>query len=139
MHSVCIERKGLVASVPCMASAPERADKRPMQTVILSPGDYKIACGVRLRQLIDALGLKYVEAARHMEIPPNQLGNWMRGDALPTPYQLYRFCRINGVNTDWVYLGDPSGLPGRVTAKLLEAAQPPEAPAAGARRASEKA
>lgn len=93
--------------------------------LILSKSDYQREVGLRLRRLIDACGMKYVKAAELMGVPKNQLGNWMRGNhGFPDHYALYRFCRIAGVNTDWVYLGDPSGLPQRVTEALLR--QEPE-------------
>lgn len=93
-----------------------------MEQAVLSKADHTKAVGVRLRQLIDALGLSYVDAANDMGVTKNHLGNWMRGAAYPLHYSLYRFCRIRGVNTDWVYLGDPSGLPHRVAAALLQPA-----------------
>jgi transcriptional regulator with XRE-family HTH domain len=90
------------------------------QAHILSKSDHMKAVGNRLRQLIDALGIKYAQAARDMEIPKNHLGNWMRGEAYPLPFEMYRFCRIRGVNMDWVFLGDPSGLPHRVAEQLMQ-------------------
>ena len=96
-----------------------------MKTAILSKSDHMKAVGARLRQLIDALGISYVEAAKDMGIPKNHLGNWMRGDAYPLHYEIYRFARIRGVNLDWVFLGDPSGLPQRVFAKLPGLGQEP--------------
>ena len=79
------------------------------------------AVNVRLRQLIDALGIKYVRAAEDMGITKNHLGNWMREEkpVYPDIYKIYRFCRIRGVDFNWVFLGDPSGLPERVSRILL--------------------
>ena len=87
---------------------------------ILHRADHMKVVGLRLRQLIAALGLKQVEAARQMDIPKNQLGNWLRGEAYPIHYSMYRFCRVNGIGIDWVFLGDPGGLPHRLSAKLLQ-------------------
>jgi len=87
---------------------------------IESKEDHIAAVGARLRQLIDALDIPYVEAARDMGVPKSQLGNWMRGDrSYPPIYPIYRFCRIRGVDMNWVFLADPSGLPHRVTSRLL--------------------
>jgi transcriptional regulator with XRE-family HTH domain len=94
----------------------------PLYQAILAEPDYRREVGERLRQLIDALGLSYVQAAQMMLVPKNHLGNWMRGDAFPRHYNLYRFCRINGVNTDWVLLGDYSALPYSVVEALLQQA-----------------
>ncbi len=71
------------------------------------------AVNVRLRQLIDALGIKYVRAAEDMGITKNHLGNWMREEkpVYPDIYKIYRFCRIRGVDFNWVFLG-PFGAAG---------------------------
>lgn len=108
-----------------------------MKQLILTETDHRVACGFRLRQLIDALGISYVQAASEMGVTKNHLGNWMRGVAYPKHYELYRFCRIRGVNTDWVLLGDPSGLPAKVYEPLMKLAQELEAPAEPASQASE--
>ena len=99
------------------------------------------AVGVRLRQLIDALNMSYVEAADIMGIDKSGLGNWMRGrPSYPSVYSLYKFCRTKGVDFNWVFLGDPSGLPDRAARTLLglepkQADQPePATQAAGTRK-----
>jgi hypothetical protein len=115
--------------------------KGRVETAILSQRDHRIACGVRLRQLIDAVGTgrgRYVRAARDMGIEPNHLGNWMRGHGYPGQYELYKYCRKHGVTMDWVFLGDPSGLPHRVSEKLLKLGSAPEDRVEQARPASEK-
>lgn len=68
------------------------------------------AVGDRLRRVIKALGIKQVAAAEDMGVTKNHLGNWLRGVAYPLNYELYKFCRIRGVSTDYIFLGDPSGL-----------------------------
>ena len=108
-----------------------------MEQLILTETDHRIACGFRLRQIIDALGISYVQAADEMGVKKNHLGNWMRGTAYPRHYELYKFCRIRGVTTDWVFLGDPSGLPERVAQPLLKLAQGPEDRAEPASQAAE--
>jgi len=62
-----------------------------------------------------------------MGVTKNHLGNWMRGDAYPRHYEVYRLCRVTGLTTDYLYLGDPSGLPKRLLDKLVapEEAQEP--------------
>jgi transcriptional regulator with XRE-family HTH domain len=111
-----------------------------METVILPRSDHVREVGRRLRLLIEAIGITQAEAARDMGVPPNHLGNWIRGDrSYPLEYSIYRFCRIRGVDTNWLYLGDPSSLPERVARRLLnlEPAPEPEAPLVKARRADE--
>lgn len=96
------------------------APSREMEQLLLPETEYMRVVGDRLRRLIDALGISYVEAARDMGVTRNQLGNWMRGNhGFPRHYALYRFARIRGVNVDWILLGDPSGLPKKVADALL--------------------
>lgn len=98
-----------------------------MEQLLLAQGDHMRAVGARLRRLIDALGIQYVEAAADMGIPKNQIGNWMRGEAYPRPYNLYLFCRKRGVSCDYVLLGDPAGLRGPVYQAVMRSA-PEQAP-----------
>lgn len=116
MHHSCT----LCNSEPCTDWWTTLVHRREMEQTILSQRDHMVEVGHRLRRLIDALGIPYKQAADEMGITKNHLGNWMRGDAYPRPYELYRFCRIRGVNMDWIFLGDPSGLPHRVVTRLLE-------------------
>lgn len=105
---------------------------------ILAKSDHVQHVGVRLRQLIDALDISYVQAAHEMGVTKSQLGNWMRGDSYPAPYQLYLFCRRRGLTFDWVYLGDPAGLPYQVATRLLQGEQAPEETSGAGSQASEK-
>ena len=97
------------------------APSRPMDVLILPESEHRKAVGVRLRRLIAANDLKLVQAAEVMGVTKNHLGNWLRGTAYPQHYALYRFCRAAGVNTDYVMLGDPSGLPKRIADRVLAA------------------
>lgn len=109
-----------------------------MSEVLITPkSDHVRATGLRLRQLIKALGLSYVKAAEDMGISKSHLGNWMRGDNYPGPFELYRFCRRHGVNFDWVFLGDPASLPHRVAERLLTAELAQEAQTDADNQASE--
>ncbi len=105
---------------------------------ILSKSDHVQQVGIRLRQLIDALEIPYVQAATEMGVSKSQLGNWMRGDSYPAPYQLYLFCRRRGVNFDWPFLGDPAALPYQVASRLLQGEPEPEPPSAADNQVSEK-
>jgi transcriptional regulator with XRE-family HTH domain len=93
-----------------------------------SESDFNAEAGRRLRAHIDALGIRQVDAAADMRVTKSHLGNWLRGAPI-RPYQLYRFCRLRGVGMDWIFLGDPSGLPHKLANKLMEIpkqADPPE-------------
>lgn len=109
-----------------------------MQAAILTQADHIRAVGYRLRQLIDALDISYADAARDMDVTKNHLGNWMRGDrSYPLEYNMYRFCRIRGVDMNWVFLGDPSALPKRVADRLMAVLLEPEGSEAQASRVSD--
>lgn len=110
----------LASEIVHRQAALHRAQSWAMEQLILALSDHKKAVGHRLRQLIDALNMKYVDAAEEMGTSRNHLGNWMRGRDYPLWYPLYKFCRVRGVNTDWVMLGDPSSLPAKVRDRLLE-------------------
>ena len=109
-----------------------------MEQLILTQSDHMAAVGSRLRRLIAALGIKQVEAAADMGVTKNHLGNWLRGDAYPRHYELYRFCRIRGVTADYVLLGDPSGLKASVLSALMQQELEPEEDEASDRQAVEK-
>lgn len=91
-----------------------------MEMALLTATDHQAAVGERLRAAIDACGLRYIQAAEIMGVTKNHLGNWMRGDSPVRVYELYRLCRVTGVTADWVLLGDPSGLPQRLAARLIQ-------------------
>lgn len=105
----------------------------PMQTAILGVTDHQRVVGHRLRKLIDALGISYVEAGKDMDVSKSKLGNWMRGDNYPDPHAIYRFCRARRINSgvfDFIFLGDYSGLPQRIAEPLeAELLSSPEASA----------
>ena len=97
-----------------------------MEMAFLSTTDHQAEAGRRLRAAIDALGIKYVEAAALMGISKNMLNNWMAGSAPVRAYELYRLCRATGVTADWVLLNDPSGLPQRIAQRLRTAEAAPQ-------------
>lgn len=105
---------------------------------ILAKSDHVQQVGIRLRQLIDALEIPYTLAAEEMGVSKSQLGNWMRGDSYPAPYQLYLFCRRRGLNFDWPFLGDPASLPYQVASRLLQGGPEPEQLSVADSQASEK-
>lgn len=101
-------------------------------------GDHKQECGLRLRQAIDGVGLRQVEAARIMRVSPSKLGNWLRGSNYPDPFALALFCDATGVTTDWVFRGrlpgwaSPVGAPpASASAASSAASRAAERPALG--------
>lgn len=82
-----------------------------METTILSHTDHKRAVGVRLRKIIDLLGMPYTEAADLMGVSKQVLRNWMAGDSYPAHYALYKLCRSRGIDFDYIFLGQWDHLP----------------------------
>lgn len=124
--------------IPAPTSGHGSCTIRRMESAFLSERDYHIECGRRLRALIDALGMRQVEAAQIMGISKSHLGNFLRGDPIRV-YALYRLCKVKGVGMDWVFNGDPSGLPHRVATELLRLGGEPEGREAAAHQEVETA
>lgn len=85
-----------------------------VETAILGITDYQSAAGARLRKVIKLLGLTYTEAADIMGVTKHVLNHWMVGSNPIQPYALYRLCRSRGIDFNYIFLGDWSGLPHRV-------------------------
>ncbi len=119
----CITHAPKASPIHAPTGGRDRCTLPTMEQLILAQSDHMRAVGSRLRMIIDALGLPYVDAAAELGVSKSHLGNWMRGDSYPRQYELYRFCRIRGINTDYIFLGDPSGLPGRVLEALIRQEQ----------------
>lgn len=125
MHQSCIPMQAQIVHgmhERCGGTLPPMTGAR-----VLRETDYHKAAGYRLRALIQALietcrVRSFAQAAEHLEISAPHLGNWMRGKPIRT-YHLYRFCRRHGVTFDWVFLGDPSGLPEPVLSLVMKQEQ----------------
>ena len=89
-----------------------------MKTVIMSSSDFQVATGARLRRLISLLDLYYTDAAEIMGVSRHVLNHWMVGNNPIQPHALYRLCRSRGVDFNYVFLGDWSGLPFPLAAAL---------------------
>jgi transcriptional regulator with XRE-family HTH domain len=68
---------------------------------------YKKAIGRRLRIAVEDVqardGVSQVEVARQMQISPQRLGNYFRGEHYPNPYHLRLFCRFANISFDLIY------------------------------------
>lgn len=82
---------------------------------------FKVACGERLKQTRLALG--FTRMRRLAEITgesEDTLGSWERGRTLVPPPFVQKLRNLYGVTADWVYYGDPRGLPHDLALKLLD-------------------
>lgn len=86
-----------------------------------SKDPYKVAVGQRLREVRLALDYDTTRGfAEILEVDEDRLGKWETGvNLLPPPYAL-KLRRRFAVTTDWLYAGDPTGLPARLYKRLEE-------------------
>ena len=76
----------------------------------------------------EALGLNAVSVCRLAGIKTNTYSQWVNAKGRPQLDEAMRLCDTFGYTLDWIYLGDPSGLPYALASKLgLPGAPPPEA------------
>ncbi|EHH66882.1 helix-turn-helix domain-containing protein [Gluconobacter morbifer] len=95
-----------------------------MNSSLEPQSDHQRHVGQRLRQVLDALPLPYVDAATAMGVSKQVLRNWMAGDSYPSPYALYRLKLAHGVSTDFLFLGDSGALPHRLAYALQQKSTP---------------
>lgn len=76
------------------------------------------AIGLRIIATREALGLNQATFARLAGLSPQAMNNYERGLQRPALDQAIMLCRTHGCTLDWIYLGDRSGLPGRILEKL---------------------
>lgn len=99
-----------------------------------------LAIGDRLKRTREALQLTQAELCRRAGIAPNTYNQWepKKDGSPPTgrPELDYaiKLCEALGYTLDWIYRGNPVGLPYQITAKLDLSA--PAEPIAMKRRAS---
>lgn len=65
-----------------------------------------------------ALDLKPADLCRLTEIKPNTYSQWENERGRPQLDEAIRLCEILGYTLDWIYLGDPRGLPFGLASKL---------------------
>lgn len=70
------------------------------------------AVGQRLEKLRGALGFDAQSGmAKFIGVPTNTYNNWVNSVSLIRPQDAIVLCAKTGVTLDWIYRGDPSGLP----------------------------
>jgi transcriptional regulator with XRE-family HTH domain len=79
------------------------------------------AIAERLRMTREALGVrKQKDFAERAQISPNTYNQWEKGRVYPDLQYAIRLCDEYGITLDWIYLGDPSGLPYHIARLLRE-------------------
>jgi DNA-binding XRE family transcriptional regulator len=75
--------------------------------------------GRRLAATRNAMGLTQQALADQLAVSRAALANWEQGTRLPDPSAMARLARRHRITMDWIYIGDPSGLPARYATALL--------------------
>ena len=68
----------------------------------------------------EALGLKPADLCRRAKIQPNAYSQYENGKGRPSLDAARALRRTFGYTLDWIYEGDPSGLPHSLAAKIAE-------------------
>jgi len=76
------------------------------------------AIGRRLRATREATGLKQGPFLALCDIAQNTYSQWETGARRPSIDEAIRLCDAHKLTLDWIYLGDASGLPLKITSKL---------------------
>ena len=72
----------------------------------------------RLRSTREALELTPTELCKQVGIRTNTWSQWENGKGRPELDKGLLLCDKLGVTLDWIYRGDPGGLPVRIASKL---------------------
>lgn len=73
---------------------------------------------LRLRQGRAALGLSQVELCRRTGIATNTYNQWEKGRGAPDVWEAIKLVRAVGYTLDWIFEGNPAGLPHSIASKL---------------------
>lgn len=92
----------------------------PAMSKALSQTDPR-AIGERIVLTREAMGMSAAEFARFLGFGTQALSNYETGLRRPSLDQAFVIVQKAGVTLDWIYLGDVSGLPLRITSKLTDA------------------
>ena len=77
----------------------------------------------RLVRLRAALRMSQAEICRAIDVAPNRWNQYESGERRITLEVAGKLRQRFGVTSDWLYFGDESGLPQRLSDKFLEAAE----------------
>lgn len=80
------------------------------------------AIAKRLRATREALGINQAEFAERANIPNNTYNQYEQAKGRPSLDFAFKLRDTYGLTLDWIYDGDPSGLPHRIAKNLLESA-----------------
>lgn len=73
----------------------------------------------RLRMTREALGLNQTELCERAGVKRNTYNQWEQGKGRPQIDEAQKLCDAFNITLDWIYRGDPSGLPHKVALPLV--------------------
>lgn len=79
------------------------------------------AIGKRLQITREAIGITAAQLCRSLDIKPNRWSQYESGERPITMAVANKLCDTYGLTLDWIYRGDPSGLPVRLHQKVSAA------------------
>jgi len=80
---------------------------------------YKDEVGARLAATRRALELDAKALCEQIVVAQNTYSQWENGKNLPDMTAMKRLAERHGVTLDWIYRGDPRGLPHFLASKLI--------------------
>jgi len=83
-------------------------------------GDLKLDVGRRLRRTRLSLGLDQQEFGTRAGLSQPQYNQFENGKRILTLSSALRLCDEYGLTLDWLYRGDPSGLPYRLATAIRD-------------------
>ena len=81
-----------------------------------------IQIGARLKAARLALSLSQKDLYEAIGVKAAAWNHWESGKRMPDPMVMAEFYRLHGVTMEWIYAGDPKGLPFGVAQIILKIA-----------------
>lgn len=103
LHGTAVDFDARVALIPAMAQSARTIARR-------------------LKSTREAIDVTAAELCRAIDCRPNRWSQYEGGERPITLPVAIRLCEVYGLTLDWVYRGDPEGLPARLHAKLAKTA-----------------
>ena len=84
--------------------------------------DELVQIGARLKAARLTLGLSQKDLYEAIDVKAAAWSHWESGKRMPDPMAMAEFYRLHGITMEWIYAGDPKGLPFGVAGTILKAA-----------------
>ncbi len=81
-----------------------------------------VQIGARLKAARLALGLNQKDLYESLDVKAAAWNHWETGKRMPDPVKMFQLYQLHGITLEWIYGGDPRGLPFGVAQELLKEA-----------------